>query len=376
MSSIYVPSDCPSNSNMAFVARYSQSFAVAESLQSGNGTKGHSTGGVRPKPSNFAVEAIRQSNDKKTSWIVDSLPCRIVSTSKFAVYCLVSPVSVSFAPLRPLLPFTDLTDFVKAGAIEELGEYLATKPLFDFNGKSDSTGFIRTDFSAAGRKHADEIKLHDRCGFGEDANWPEAFDFRDCRALRGSAEYWRHNRNAVLLPDLVTFVDNLPFFVQTGKITIILSPAGSHGVEHVDHKFEDLVSEFVWLRTGVGHSKRFFIRDADGDKRYVEKDSTEAVKETAGRGYGECDRQGCCIWFDDHHAHNTESSKESTYSIRVDGVFTDEFRAHICSIGVFSKASLRAVLEAQRSSPLSPAAAASVKRARALAYGTCTTNRY
>jgi hypothetical protein len=100
-----------------------------------------------------------------------------------------------------------------------------------------------------------------------------------------------------------------------------LSQIGDLGAEHVDHKFDNLVSEFVWLRTGVGPRKDFFVRDADGNKRYVEE------KESEG--------EGACLWFDDHHTHSIDPVVEPRYSIRIDGIFNDKFRHYICRVGTF-----------------------------------------
>lgn len=354
---------------------------------------------------------------------------QLFATSKFSVFGL-SPQSDSISNAheeceKVLLPFTDLTSFISNGSIENLGYYLADQSLFPSEGV-DTSDFDRTVFAAAGRKHADEIKLQDRCGYGDDKAWPETFDFHDCRKLRGSAEHWRHNANADKLPGLVAFVDDLPFFKETGKVTIILSPAGVDGVEHVDHKFEDLVSEFVWLRTGVGPSKQLFVRDANGDKRYVKKlQRTQMAQRIAIAGdhdvvvgenvqteelsheLGNKDDDGgdgLCVWFDDHHAHCTDALHQAAYSIRVDGVFNDEFREYICAVGVFASAGLRGVFrraggkstnkssdnhcvnddqngkndnrDSDVHAPLSKAAALSSQRAKAKAHLACALQKF
>ena len=285
---------------------------------------------------------------------------QIIPTLKFTVFDVTSPITTS-TPLviQVPAPYTDLTDFVANDAIQKLGHYLAKKSLFV---EDDDTKYERTNFNAAGLKHADEIKLQNRGGYGDHTEWPTNFDFHDCRKRRGSAEYWRHNSNANQLPGLVTFVHELPFFKETGKVTIILSSAYSRGVEHVDHKFDDLVSEFVWIRTGIGAHKRFFIRDSNGVKRYVEKDD-QASSDVGNQGY--------CVWFDDHHSHCTETIVDASYSIRIDGVFTDEFRKYICDVGVFKTARLRSVFNDQRSIPLSSFAKASHISAIKDAYASC-----
>jgi hypothetical protein len=106
----------------------------------------------------------------------------------------------------------------------------------------------------------------------------------------------------------------------------------------------------VWL-VRASDQKQFFVRDADGNKCYLEE-------KKAG------DDDGACVWFDDHHSHSYDPIDEACYSIRIDGVFTDAFRKHICNVGVFHKQSvdgstvggLSAVLGAQLGVPLSVAA--------------------
>ena len=96
-------------------------------------------------------------------------------------------------------------------------------------------------------------------------------------------------------------------------------------MEHVDHKFDDWVSEFVWIRTGVGPAKRFFVRDADGEKRYV-RGGVENGEEGDSFSPPSNESAAACVWFDDHHCHCTDTIEEACYSIRVDGVFNDTFR--------------------------------------------------
>ena len=122
------------------------------------------------------------------------------------------------APPRVAAPYTDLTSYIAAGELEALGEYIglmmnATPGGDGGGGGGGSGGLTHSEFAAAGRKHADAIVLTDRVGYGTDL-WPETYGFLECRQRRGSAEHWRHNRNAELLPEIVAFVDRLPMFSQ------------------------------------------------------------------------------------------------------------------------------------------------------------------
>ena len=248
--------------------------------------------------------------------------CVLVKTSKFYVFNLhqasINNISLEQAPC----PITDLTSFINQGDLQALGEYLAEKNIFDLCDSCKERPFVISEFAAAGRKHADAIELQSREG------WPVEYGFRECRQTRGSAEFWRHNENASRLPGLITFVSRLPFFISTGKVTVILSEKGSVGSEHVDHRFDDFVSEFVWLRTGVGATKEFYVRDADGEKRYIKRDAEGGASS--------------CVWFHDRHSHSIEKNVlESSYSIRIDGVFTDQWRKYLCDFGVFAQQSVQ-----------------------------------
>jgi hypothetical protein len=105
--------------------------------------------------------------------------------------------------------------------------------LFDFVGNTEQ--FARVEFAAAGRKHADAIELQDQTGFGDCLQWPAEYGFRECRERRGSAEFWRHNSNAKRLPQLVSFVDRLPFFESTGKQGCIFITYITYNMSYITH---------------------------------------------------------------------------------------------------------------------------------------------
>jgi hypothetical protein len=106
--------------------------------------------------------------------------------------------------------------------------------------------------------------------------------------------------NAKLFPQLVDFCLSLTVFQDVGRIIIMPGPAA----EHCDY-FEvmDWSDEFLWMQIG---DKKFYVLGEDGTKHYVT--STFA-------------------FFDSNSVHGSEASEhDAAYSIRVDGVFTDEFK--------------------------------------------------
>jgi hypothetical protein len=67
-------------------------------------------------------------------------------------------------------------------------------------------------------------------------------------------------------------------------------------------------NEFIWMRTNL--DKQFYVLDPDsGERKYVTSHSA---------------------WFDSvNQYHGADAGTGLTFSIRVDGVFSDAFRAQI-----------------------------------------------
>jgi len=111
----------------------------------------------------------------------------------------------------------------------------------------------------------------------------------------------------------------------TGKVAIICNEPGSEGIEHTDHKIDQLVSEFVWIRT-CSSTKRFFVRDPSTKERHF-----------AGGEPGSGPARACVGWFDDRFPHCLAAHDEKLqFSIRVDGRFTPEFRERVALTGRFA----------------------------------------
>lgn len=100
------------------------------------------------------------------------------------------------------------------------------------------------------------------------------------------------------------FIATLPF-AATARILIIYDPEGRAVTAHRDHDSIQLCHEFIWLRTN--RAKPFFVLDPEtARKRYI---------------------AGHAAWFDTvNQFHGADATGELSWSIRVDGRFTDEFR--------------------------------------------------
>jgi hypothetical protein len=120
-------------------------------------------------------------------------------------------------------------------------------------------------------------------------------------------ELWHPTPEAAELSELMAFIATLPF-KATGRMLVIYDDSGRAVSAHRDHDSRDLCHEFIWFRTNLG--KPFYMLDPDtGEKLYVASHAA---------------------WFDTvNQFHGADATGELSFSIRVDGVFTDEFRRGI-----------------------------------------------
>lgn len=103
---------------------------------------------------------------------------------------------------------------------------------------------------------------------------------------------------------LMDFIATLPF-ESTGRTLIMYDDSGHAVPAHRDHSEVEVCHEFIWFRTNL--KKPFFMLDPRAnEKQYV---------------------QSYTAWFDSvNQFHGSDESEGLTFSIRVDGVFTRDFR--------------------------------------------------
>jgi hypothetical protein len=120
-------------------------------------------------------------------------------------------------------------------------------------------------------------------------------------------ELWTLTEAAEEFSALMEFIKTLPF-QATGRMLIIYDNAGKAVPAHRDHLESEICNEFVWFRTNL--KKPFYVLSHEtGEKKYVESYST---------------------WFDAvNQFHGSDAIQELSFSIRVDGVFTREFKSKI-----------------------------------------------
>jgi hypothetical protein len=118
---------------------------------------------------------------------------------------------------------------------------------------------------------------------------------------------WQPTRAAIEFAPLMEFLATLPF-AATGRILIIYDQEGNSVPAHRDHVETGVCNEFVWMRTNF--AKPFYLLDPTSSKKlYVSSHSA---------------------WFDTvNQYHGADACHGLSFSIRVDGVFSNEFRRQI-----------------------------------------------
>jgi hypothetical protein len=120
-------------------------------------------------------------------------------------------------------------------------------------------------------------------------------------------ELWQPSEDASEFSELMDFIATLPF-AATGRMLIIYDDSGREVPAHRDHDSAELCHEFIWLRTNF--DKPFYMLNPEtGEKRYVE---------------------GHSAWFDSvNQFHGADASGGLSFSIRIDGRFSDDLRRRI-----------------------------------------------
>ncbi len=120
-------------------------------------------------------------------------------------------------------------------------------------------------------------------------------------------EAWEPGEGAAEFSELMAFIRTLPF-KATARMLIMYDPEGRAVTAHRDHVSYDLCHEFIWFRTNL-RKPFYMLNENTGEKQYVESHSA---------------------WFDSvNQFHGGDATGELAISIRVDGLFNDDFRAQI-----------------------------------------------
>jgi len=121
------------------------------------------------------------------------------------------------------------------------------------------------------------------------------------------SDIWEASEAVNQFPELMDFIEGLPF-QRKGRMLIIYDNEARVVPAHRDHLDPNVCNEFIWMRTNF--KKPFYVLDPETDiKKYVESYSA---------------------WFDAvNQYHGSDAAEGLSFSIRIDGRFTDEFRSQI-----------------------------------------------
>jgi hypothetical protein len=121
------------------------------------------------------------------------------------------------------------------------------------------------------------------------------------------ADLWQPTAATEEFASLMDFIATLPF-KSLGRMLIMYDSVSNPIPAHRDHVETQICHEFIWLRTNL--RKRFYLLNPTTNERlYVTSYSA---------------------WFDSvNQFHGSDGVEGLSFSIRVDGTFTDEFRKKI-----------------------------------------------
>ena len=120
-------------------------------------------------------------------------------------------------------------------------------------------------------------------------------------------DVWRPAAAASEFAMVMEFIETLPF-QGTGRIMIMYDDHPREVPAHRDHTATETLHDFIWFRTNL--SKPFYMLNCQTDERKLV--------------------EGYSAWFDTvNQFHGSTAVDELAFSLRVDGVFTDEFKAKI-----------------------------------------------
>jgi|TARA_B100001094_G_scaffold47310_1_gene42524 hypothetical protein len=111
-----------------------------------------------------------------------------------------------------------------------------------------------------------------------------------------------------LFPNLITWIDNLDIFSNVTRAYFLLIEQDGISVEHCDPSpHPDIPREFIHIKSC--DSRPFYVREyKNSEKIYMNSRVT---------------------YFNDQDWHGGEASKKTTYSLRIDGIFTETFRKQL-----------------------------------------------
>jgi hypothetical protein len=220
--------------------------------------------------------------------------------------------------------YKSFDDFIDVERLKSLDGYVAERLRRHISFQSDLpfyTGPYRLQHTAPDRPGSRMVYL-------AQSNRPDSYFDLD------KSELWQPTEASSEFSSLMDFIATLPF-ESTGRMLIMYDDVNRPVTAHRDHTDPEICHEFIWFRTN--RNKPFYLLNPEtAEKQYVESYSA---------------------WFDTvNQFHGSDGAEGLTFSIRVDGTFTEEFRKQIPSVrstNVAAAPSVWAALERQQCEPAS-----------------------
>lgn len=202
-----------------------------------------------------------------------------------------------FDPRITYPSYKSFDEFLDVERLASLDGYLTRKIKRHLKDKKDYrfyTGPYKLDDSLSDRPGSKMIYL----AFSEK---PDSYFDLD------RTELWHPTEAATEFSKLMKFIRTMPF-KATGRMLIMYDTVARPVPAHRDHIETGICHDFIWFRTNK--KKPFYmLNHQTGEKKYVESYTA---------------------WFDSvNQFHGSDANDGLSFSIRVDGVFTDEFKARI-----------------------------------------------
>lgn len=193
--------------------------------------------------------------------------------------------------------YKSFDEFIDVARLKSLDGYITERIKQHIQAQTDLqfyTGPFRLQASSPDRPGSRMIYL-------AQSNRPDSYFDLD------KTDLWQRTQAASEFYWLMDFIDALPF-KATGRMLIMYDDVARPVPAHRDHTSTETCHEFIWFRTNM--NKPFYMfNQQTNEKKYVASYSA---------------------WFDTvNQFHGTDAGQGLTFSIRVDGIFTDEFRKRI-----------------------------------------------
>ncbi|HEY6190288.1 MAG TPA: hypothetical protein VIW80_21730 [Pyrinomonadaceae bacterium] len=193
--------------------------------------------------------------------------------------------------------YKSFDEFIDVQALKSLDEYITERIREHIRTQSDLqfyTGPYRLKDSAPDRPGSRMIYL------SQSRNPDSYFDL-------DKTELWEPTPATGEFARLMDFIATMPF-KATGRMLIMYDDVCRPVSAHRDHTETELCHDFIWFRTNL--KKPFYMLNHKTNERlYVSSHSA---------------------WFDSvNQFHGSDPCDGLSFSIRVDGIFTDKFRKRI-----------------------------------------------